>query len=98
MTETAVEAAAAAARSLGLTVTDPLVLYTAFSAVVHLQPSPVVARVPMNLPDGMRSQSPPYGVNSANWMSSPGWLDRAYPWCSQLRWCRSGRWSRTGCP
>ncbi|WUJ72436.1 aminoglycoside phosphotransferase family protein [Kribbella soli] len=58
MTETAVEAAATAARSLGLTVTDPLVLYTAFSTVVHLQPSPVVARVPMNLPGGMKEPEP----------------------------------------
>ena len=51
MTETAIDAAAAAARDLGLTVTDPTVLYDAFSVVVHLKPSPVVARVPMNLPD-----------------------------------------------
>ena len=51
MTETAVQAAATAARDLGLTVTDPTVLYDAFSVVVHLKPSPVVARVPMNLPD-----------------------------------------------
>ena len=58
MPETAVEAAATAARSLGLTVTDPQVLYTAFSTVVHLQPSPVVARVPMNLPAGMKEPEP----------------------------------------
>jgi hypothetical protein len=51
MTETAVQAAATAARTLGLTVTDPTVLYSAFSVVVHLKPSPVVARVPMNLPE-----------------------------------------------
>ena len=51
MTENAVQAAATAARDLGLTVTDPTVLYNAFSVVVHLKPSPVVARVPMNLPD-----------------------------------------------
>ena len=58
MTETAVRAAATAARSLGLTVTDPTVLYEAFSTVVHLQPSPVVARVPMNLPDGLQEPEP----------------------------------------
>ena len=51
MTEHAIDAAAAAARDLGLTVADPTVLYDAFSVVVHLKPSPVVARVPMNLPD-----------------------------------------------
>ncbi|WP_329002967.1 aminoglycoside phosphotransferase family protein [Kribbella sp. NBC_00709] len=58
MTETAVQAAATAARKLGLTVTDPRVLYTAFSTVVHLRPSPVVARVPMNLPDGLGEPEP----------------------------------------
>ncbi|MDX3004248.1 phosphotransferase [Kribbella solani] len=51
MTETAVQAAATAARALGLTVTDPAVLYQGFSTVVHLQPAPVVARVPLDLPD-----------------------------------------------
>jgi hypothetical protein len=51
MTENAVQAAATAARGLGLTVTDPTVLYNAFSVVVHLKPSPVVARVPMSLPE-----------------------------------------------
>ncbi|MFI6678095.1 phosphotransferase [Kribbella sp. NPDC050470] len=51
MTENAVQAAAAAARSLGLTVDDPTVLYDAFSVVVHLKPSPVVARVPLALPE-----------------------------------------------
>ena len=51
MTETAVQAAATAARTLGLTVTHPTVLHSAFSVVVHLEPSPVVARVPMNLPE-----------------------------------------------
>jgi hypothetical protein len=50
MTEKAVQAAATAARALGLTATDPTVLYDAFSVVVHLKPSPVVARVPMTLP------------------------------------------------
>ncbi|MFF0343401.1 phosphotransferase [Kribbella sp. NPDC004875] len=58
MTETAVQAAATAARTLGLTVTDPTVLYTAFSTVVHLKPTSVVARVPMNLPDGLKEPEP----------------------------------------
>ena len=51
MSENAVQAATTAARQLSLTVTDPTVLYDAFSVVVHLKPSPVVARVPMILPD-----------------------------------------------
>ncbi|GAA1138461.1 aminoglycoside phosphotransferase family protein [Kribbella jejuensis] len=58
MTETAVQAAATAARSLGLTVTEPSVLYEAFSTVVHLKPSPVVARVPMKLPDNLQEPEP----------------------------------------
>ncbi|SCL13238.1 phosphotransferase [Micromonospora inyonensis] len=46
----AVDAAVHAGRGLGLTVTDPRVLYDVFSVVVHLAPSPVVARVPTVLP------------------------------------------------
>lgn len=49
-TESAVATAAAAARDLGLDVTDATALYDAFSVVVHLKPSPVVARMPIVLP------------------------------------------------
>ncbi|MEV6975275.1 aminoglycoside phosphotransferase family protein [Kitasatospora sp. NPDC093806] len=49
-TSAAVGAAVAAGRELGLTVTDPRVLHDVFSVVVHLAPSPVVARVPTVLP------------------------------------------------
>jgi hypothetical protein len=49
-TVAAVEAAAGAARDLGLTVTDAKVLHDIFSVVVHLAPAPVVARVPTVLP------------------------------------------------
>ncbi|KOV85175.1 phosphotransferase [Nocardia sp. NRRL S-836] len=49
-TAAARDAAVAAARDLGLTVTAPVVLYELFSVVVHLAPSPVVARVPVVLP------------------------------------------------
>ncbi|WP_049565651.1 phosphotransferase [Streptomyces sp. SBT349] len=49
-TSAAVEAAVAAGRELGLTVTDPTVLHDVFSVVVHLAPSPVVARIPTVLP------------------------------------------------
>ncbi|MGC4940755.1 phosphotransferase [Kribbella sp. DT2] len=48
-TPQAAEASAAAGRELGLTVTEPTVLYDLFSAVVHLTPSPVVARIPLVL-------------------------------------------------
>ena len=52
-TAQAAEAAAAAGRELGLEVTEPTVLYDVFSAVVHLKPSPVVARIPLVLPANM---------------------------------------------
>ncbi|CAL9522438.1 hypothetical protein SUDANB171_03847 [Streptomyces sp. enrichment culture] len=49
-TTAATEAAVAAGRALGLTVTEPTVLHDVFSVVVHLAPSPVVARIPTVLP------------------------------------------------
>ncbi|MEV6282069.1 phosphotransferase [Kribbella sp. NPDC051770] len=49
----AAETAAAAGRELGLEVTEPTVLYDVFSAVVHLKPSPVVARIPLVLPGSL---------------------------------------------
>ncbi|MDA2809332.1 phosphotransferase [Nocardiopsis sp. RSe5-2] len=49
-TSAAVGAAVAAGRGLGLTVSEPVVLHDVFSVVVHLAPSPVVARVPTALP------------------------------------------------
>jgi hypothetical protein len=77
MTENAAQAAAAAARDLGLTVTDPTVLYDAFSVVVHLKPSPVVARVPITLPDqllepevAVRRQQ--RELNVAAWLAEQG--------------------------
>ncbi|GAB3286874.1 phosphotransferase [Parasphingorhabdus pacifica] len=49
-TSNAVDAAVSAARELGIDATDPKILHDAFSVVVHLAPSPVVARVPTVLP------------------------------------------------
>ncbi|OBF25061.1 aminoglycoside phosphotransferase [Mycobacterium sp. ACS4331] len=49
-TSRAVAAATAAATDLGLTVESPRVLHDMFSVIVHLAPSPVVARVPTVLP------------------------------------------------
>ena len=49
-TSAAVEAAVGAGRDLGLAVTDAAVLHDLFSVVVHLAPSPVVARIPVVLP------------------------------------------------
>lgn len=42
----ALRAAVAVGRRVGLPVRDPVVLSDAFNLVVHLAPSPVVARVP----------------------------------------------------
>ncbi|MET9712911.1 phosphotransferase [Nocardiopsis alba] len=49
-TKAAFDAAVGAGRALGLDVTDAKVLYELFSVVVHLAPSPVVARIPVVLP------------------------------------------------
>ncbi|MFK8847229.1 aminoglycoside phosphotransferase family protein [Streptomyces sp. Ac-502] len=49
-TSRALDAAVAAGRERGLTVTDATVLHDMFSVVVHLAPSPVVVRVPTVLP------------------------------------------------
>lgn len=56
-TSAAVDAAVATGRDLGLAVTDAKVLHDLFSVVVHLAPSPVVARIPTVLPrrDGLES-------------------------------------------
>lgn len=49
-TKLAVAAAAATGTTMGLDVSTPKVLYDAFSVVVHLAPSPVVARIPTVFP------------------------------------------------
>lgn len=49
-TTAARDAAVAAGRELGLEITEGKVLYELFSVVVHLAPSPVVARIPTVLP------------------------------------------------
>ncbi|MBE9373558.1 aminoglycoside phosphotransferase family protein [Saccharopolyspora sp. HNM0983] len=51
-TGAAVDAAVAAGRERGLTVTDAEVLHDLFSVVVHLSPAPVVARIPTVLAPG----------------------------------------------
>lgn len=50
--ERVVHAVVETARESGLVVAQPRVLHDAFSVVVHLAPSPVVARVPVVLPAG----------------------------------------------
>ena len=77
MTETAVQAAATAARALGLAVTEPTVLYEAFSTVVHLRPSPVVARVPMIPPANLQEPEPAVRrqqreIDAMTWLAAQG--------------------------
>ncbi|MGW4844505.1 phosphotransferase family protein [Nocardia brasiliensis] len=48
-TGSAVDAAVAVGRELGLKVSDAVVLHDLFSVVVHLAPAPVVARIPVVL-------------------------------------------------
>lgn len=56
-TSAAVQAAVGAGRDLGLTVTEPRLLHDLFSVVVHLAPSPVVARIPTVLPESTSLES-----------------------------------------
>ncbi|MEV0617493.1 phosphotransferase [Nonomuraea sp. NPDC050404] len=57
-TRAAVDAAVGAGRRLGLEVSDATVLHDLFSVVVHLAPSPVVARIPTVLPHWAGCGSP----------------------------------------
>lgn len=56
-TSAAMDAAVAAGRELGLTVTEPRLLYDLLSVVVHLEPAPVVARIPTVLADSVTLDS-----------------------------------------
>ena len=56
-TSAAVQAAVGTGRDLGLTVTEPRLLHDLSSVVVHLAPSPVVARIPTVLPESTSLES-----------------------------------------
>lgn len=74
-TSAAVDAAVGAARELGIVVTDAAVLHDVFSVVVHLAPSPVVARVPTVLAPaqlellGLRQQAE---LDVTTWLAGQG--------------------------
>lgn len=77
-TQRALAAVTAAGRELGLTVDDPTILHDAFSVVVHLAPSPVVARVPVVLPDGFELST--QTARQTRELAVVGWLaDRGQP-------------------
>jgi hypothetical protein len=79
-TDRAVTAAADAGRDLGLTVTDPRVLYDVFSVVVHLSPAPVVVRVPTVLPRTVAADPDAQAAQQRSELTVAGWLaDRGHP-------------------
>ncbi|MHA6797550.1 aminoglycoside phosphotransferase family protein (plasmid) [Pseudonocardia bannensis] len=76
----AVAAARSAARELGLTVTEPRVLYDAFSVVVHLHPAPVVARVPTVLPRTVVADPAGQSAQQLRELDVTAWLaERGHP-------------------
>jgi Ser/Thr protein kinase RdoA (MazF antagonist) len=72
--ERALTAAADAGRALGLTVTEPHVLYDVFSVVVHLRPAPVVVRVPTVLPRTVAADPDVQADQQRRELAAAGWL------------------------
>ncbi|MED5813133.1 phosphotransferase [Mycolicibacterium sp. 050232] len=70
----AAEAALDAGRALGLAATKPTVLHDAFSVVVQLEPTPVVARVQVVLPPGMTPHA--QAQRQQRELDAVTWLDR----------------------
>ncbi|MCT7657901.1 aminoglycoside phosphotransferase family protein [Mycobacterium deserti] len=79
-TTRAVASAAAAGRDLGLEVSRPRVLYDVFSVIVHLEPSPVVVRVPTVLPPSYSVAPEAQTAQQRSELAVAGWLaDRGHP-------------------
>lgn len=79
-TARAVSAATAAGRDLGLEVSQPRVLYDAFSVIVHLAPVPVVVRVPTVLPPSYSATPETQTAQQRRELAVTGWLaDRGHP-------------------
>lgn len=72
-TELACEAAFTAASDLDLEVTDTEVLHEAFSVVVRLAPTPVVARIPVVHPPGVTAEQ--VEERQCRELDVAGWLD-----------------------
>jgi Ser/Thr protein kinase RdoA (MazF antagonist) len=78
--ERAATAAAGAGRALGLTVTEPRVLYDVFSVIVHLRPAPVVVRVPTVLPRTVAADPDTQADQQRRELAVAAWLaGRGYP-------------------
>ncbi|MCV7290162.1 phosphotransferase [Mycolicibacterium wolinskyi] len=79
-TARAVAAATAAGTELGLDIDEPRVLYDVFSVIVHLAPSPVVARVPTVLPRSLVADPDRQTAQQKSELAVTGWLaDRGLP-------------------
>ena len=79
-TARAVSAATAAGRELGLTVSQPRVLYDLFSVIVHLAPTPVVVRVPTVLPPSYSENPEAQTAQQRSELAVTGWLvERGHP-------------------
>lgn len=79
-TARAVAAATAAGRDLGLTVHEPRVLYDVFSVIVHLDPEPVVVRVPTVLPRYSRENPDGQLAQQRKEIAVTSWLaERSFP-------------------
>ncbi|BBZ33412.1 phosphotransferase [Mycolicibacterium confluentis] len=79
-TNRAVAAATFAAADLGLAVETPRVLHDMFSVIVHLAPSPVVARVPTVLPQAYLDAPDVQNAQQRAELAVAGWLaDRGCP-------------------
>lgn len=73
-TRRAAQAALDAGRAMGVQVQRPTVLHDVFSVVVHLEPAPVVARIPVVLPAGITAEV--QRVRQQRELDVVAWLDR----------------------
>jgi len=79
-TARAVSAATSAGHDLGLDISEPRVLYDAFSVIVHLAPTPVVVRVPTVLPPSYSATPETQTAQQRSELAVAGWLaDRGHP-------------------
>jgi hypothetical protein len=79
-TARAVSAATGAAHDLGLSVSEPRVLYDVFSVIVHLAPAPVIGRVPTVVPPSYTARPEIQTAQQRSELAVAGWLaDRGHP-------------------
>src|SRR5204862_54779 len=91
MSESAVAAAMAVAREQGVRCDDPVVLRDAWHVLVHLRPSPVVARVSSAIPYPVGPD--PQGIVRE---LAIAWYAAARASTTLPLWGRATRWTPTG--